>query len=292
MVTAANVPLIPSGMGRTEAELKSKTAAKEVTKDRSVLTKMLDKSRDEQYNVFMKMFLAQVKNQNPDNPMSTHEMTQSVMSFFSAAEQAQTNKLLKQGNDMRMKEQMATAKSYLNKDIVYEGNVVRFEGDAEEIQLMMPAEVKEAELVILDANQKQVKTIPLSIEPGKQTKTWDGTSDANAETKVAPGIYYTLVRAHNIREKNMEIPTILKGRVRQISYQEENGEFLLLVKDDIGVEVDDLISVRKPVSEEFVGLRKNMQEQIRQYEELTNILKGQFQSDASSFANSIPEYIG
>jgi flagellar basal-body rod modification protein FlgD len=291
MVTAANAPLIPGGNGNAELGHKSKAVTKEVAKDRSVLTKMLDKSRDEQYNVFMKMFLAQVKNQNPDNPMSTHEMTQSVMSFFSAAEQAQTNKLLKQGNDMRIKEQMATAKSYLNKDIVYEGKVMRFEGEAEEIQLMMPADIKEAELVILDANQKLVKTIPLNITPGKQITTWDGTSDTHDDIKVAPGIYYTLVRAHDGREKNIEIPTILKGRVRQISYQEEDGEFLLLVKDDIGVEVDDLISVRKPVSEELLGLSKNMQAKISQYEKLTDILKGQFQMEASNFSNSIPEYI-
>lgn len=291
MVTAANAPVMPMGKNQAELDQKGKAAAGAGVKDRSALTQMLEKSRDEQYNVFMKMFLAQVKNQNPDNPMSTHEMTQSVMSFFTAAEHAQTNKLLKQGNDMRMKEQMAAAKAYLNKDVMYEGDLVKFEGGAEEIQLMMPPEVKVAELVILDANQKKVKTIPLSLVPGRQTKLWDGTSDTDPTTKVPPGFYYTQVVAKDLREKNMEIPTILKGTVRQISYQEEDGEFLLLVNDSIGVEVDNLLNVRKPASPELLNLSKSMQDQARQYEELVRILREQPQMEASALSTSIPEYI-
>ena len=167
----------------------------------------------------------------------------------------------------------------------------KFEGSAEEIQLMMPPEVKMAELVILDANQKRVKTIPLSAVPGRQTKLWDGTSDVDPTTSVPSGIYYTQVVAQDLREKYMAIPTILKGTVRQISYQEEDGEFLLLVNDSIGVEVDNLLNVRKPVSPELLNLSKNMQDQAHQYEEVLRILREQSQVEASSFSTSIPEYI-
>lgn len=291
MVSALKSPALPLGSQKTDPLKTGKPIVQDVPKERSALTKMLEKSRDEQYNVFMKMFLAQVKNQNPDNPMSTHEMTQSVMSFFSAAEQAQTNKLLKNSNDMKVKEQMAAAKSYLNKEIVYEGDVMKFEGDPEDIQLMMPTDVKEAELVILDANLMRVKTIPLSPETGTQRHTWDGTSDQNPKKKVDPGIYYTKVMGIDKKEQNLDIPTILKGTVRQVSYQEDEGEFLLLVKDDIGVEVDNLISVRKPASQELMDLSKNMQEQIKQYTELTKLLKGGSIPEAPQGSTSVPDYI-
>lgn len=290
MVTAAKPTAMPMDTLKTESA-KMKATSSGGHKERSALTNMLDKSRDEQYNVFMKMFLAQVKNQNPDDPMSTHEMTQSVMSFFSSAEQAQTNKLLKQSNDMKVKEQMASAKSYLNKEIVYEGNVVKFEGDPESIQLTLPGGIKEAELVILDANLARVKTMRLTPEQGLKNLKWDGTSDRFPDHKVNQGMYYAKVMAVDTKGKDVDIPTVLRGTVKQVSYQDEQGDFLLLVKDDVGVELDNLISVRKPTSPELLGLSENMQEQIRHYEELTKFLKGQFQTEAASASTTIPDYI-
>lgn len=275
MVSSINTPAIPiATQQKTEA-----------MKDKSALGRMLEKSRDEQYNVFMKMFLAQVKNQNPDNPMSTHEMTQSVMSFFSAAEQAQTNKLLKQGNEFKVKEQMAAAKTYLNKEIVYEGNVLDFDGNPEEIQLTMPGNVKEAELVILDENLKRVKTFPLDTQAGTKKFTWDGLNDQNE--MALKGIYYSKVMAVDPQDGTVDIPTILKGTVKQISYEDESGEFLLLVKDKIGVDVENIINVRKPASPEILDLSKTMQEQIKQYEELTKLLRSQLPPEHSS--TSTPE---
>lgn len=285
MVASVRPPIMA-----TSSIAADKLGSPEGGKERSALTRMLEKSRDEQYNVFMKMFLAQVKNQNPDNPMSTHEMTQSVMSFFSAAEQAQTNKLLKQSNDMRLKEQMASAKSYLNKEIIYEGNVIKFEGNSEDIQLVVPENVQEAELVILDANLQRVKTLPLTIEPGTKTVKWTGDSDLIPDKEVPHGIYYTKVMAIDSKQKVVEIPTILKGTVRQVSYQDDDGDFLLLVQDDIGVEISDLISVRKPASRELLELGQNMKEQIKQYEKLGKLLEDQFHTGQPASESTTPDY--
>ncbi len=263
------------------------TVAPEKTKERSALSRMLEKSRDEQYNVFMKMFLAQVKNQNPDNPMSTHEMTQSVMSFFSAAEQAQTNKLLKQGNDMKIKEQMSAAKTYLNKEIIYEDDRLVFKGQPEEISLIMPGGVTEAELIILDENLNRVKTFPLDpAQLGKKTFTWDGLNDE--ENPVHQGIYHTKVLALDTRNQVIDIPTVFKGRVQQIAYQDDSGDFLLLVDDSVGVALEDVLSVSKPASQDIVGLTKTMQEQIKQYEELSKLIKSQIPSEPKE--TPIPDY--
>ena len=261
--------------------------ATEKTKDRSALSRMLEKSRDEQYNVFMKMFLAQVKNQNPDNPMSTHEMTQSVMSFFSAAEQAQTNKLLKHGNDMKVKEQMAAAKTYLNKEIVYEDDRLVFNGQPEDISLIMPGGVVEAELVVLDQQLNRVKTFPLDPSKiGKQTFSWDGLNDN--EMPAGHGIYHTKVLAVDSKKQIVEIPTAFKGRVQQIAYQDDSGDFLLLVNDSVGVGLDDVLSVSKPASQDIIGLTKTMQEQIKQYEELNKLIKSQIPPEPTS--TPIPDY--
>ncbi|WP_010298876.1 flagellar hook assembly protein FlgD [Candidatus Odyssella thessalonicensis] len=290
MVTPVNTSIMPPPPVKAEQNKEAKGAAQEEIKDRSALTRMLEKNRDEQYNVFMKMFLAQVKNQNPDDPMSTHEMTQTVMSFFSAAEQAQTNKLLKQSNDMRLKEQMAAAKSYLNKEILYESKVIKFEGNAEEIQLIMPPGVKEAELQIYDADSTLIKTVPLATQPGSKTITWSGNSDINPDGIVPTGLYRTTVKAIDDKGEKIEIATALKGTVRQITY-DEDGEFLLLVKDDLGVEFEDVLRVRKPASQELLGLSQTMRDQIKHYEELNQLLKSQLPLESATELASIPSYL-
>lgn len=289
MVTPINTSIMPPPI-KADQNKEAKGAAQEEVKDRSALTRMLEKNRDEQYNVFMKMFLAQVKNQNPDDPMSTHEMTQTVMSFFSAAEQAQTNKLLKQSNDMRLKEQMAAAKSYLNKEILYESKVIKFEGNAEEIQLIMPPGVKEAELQIHDTDSSLIKTVPLTTQPGSKTITWSGNSDTNPDGIVPNGLYRTTVKAIDDKGEKVEIATALKGTVRQITY-DEDGEFLLMVKDDVGVEFEEVLRVRKPASQELLGLSQTMRDQIKHYEELNQLLKSQLPLESATELASIPSYL-
>lgn len=246
-------------------------AANAVLKERSGLTRMLDKGRDEQYNVFMKMFLAQVKNQSIDNPMSTHEMTQSVMSFFQTAEQAQTNKLLKQGNDLKVREQLSMAKSYLNKTVEYEGDTLGFEGKSEKIRFHMPADIEKAELRIHDDKGKLIMSYPLKTMPGEAVFQWDGNNDVFSYEKVPNGQYIVGIVALDKTKQAVDIPTILSGQVRQIRYEDEHDEFLLMV-NDTPVELSDVLSVSKNQSTEFIELGKK-------YEEVVNLLKKQYQQE-------------
>lgn len=249
----------------------SPMAEQEAVKTKSAFARMMEKSPEQQYNIFMKMFLAQVQNQSIDNPMSTHEMTQSVMSFFQTSEMTQTNKLLKQGNDIKLQEQVSTAKSYLNKDVEYEGDVLTFNGKPERIRFDIPPNIKQAHLVICDANGKPIKNYPLAKAPGEAVIEWDGTSDAHPNKKVDNGQYIAVIHALNEEDKVVPVPTILKGKVREISYEDEYNEFVLRV-NDTAVGLSDILSVSKSSNSDLMELNKNLQEQIIQTESLTKLL--------------------
>lgn len=253
---------------------------------KSALSQMLEKNQESQYNIFMKMFLAQVKHQSPDNPMSTHEMTQSVMSFMQAAEHTQTNKLLKQGNDLKLKEQISTARGYLNKEIDYNGDVIGFEGTPQKIQFQIPTNLEKASLEIIDINTKAVvKTIDGSTRPGKQIFNWAGEMNGT-DIKAQPGMYIVKVTGIDKAQQTIPIETVLQGRVREIAFDDEENEHFLIVNNNVAIHMRDVISERKVESSDFANLNQKLDAQIRQYEELNKLLRKKFDVE-----EPIPELI-
>lgn len=259
------------------------------SKGPSALSRMMEKNMDTQYNTFMKMFVAQVKNQSIDNPMSTHEMTQSVMSFLNASESMQTNKLLKQGNDMKVKEQVSTARGYLNKEIEYDGDVIGFDGATpQKIQFQVPANQEKVTLRIFDTtNPNNVKEVSVDLKPGKKFIIWDGSMDGT-EGKAAAGQYVVNVVGVNKAKEETLISTVLQGRVEAIHYEEDEHEHLLVV-NGIPVAMSDVVSERKIQSTDFSELNKKLDSQIRQYEDLNKLLRKKFDMEEPVLEDGMPD---
>lgn len=247
-------------------------AAQDTFKPRSSFDRMVDKSPEEQYNIFIKLLVTQVQNQSIDDPMSTHEMTQSTLSFYQTAEMVQTNKLLKHGNDLKLQEQVSMAKSYLNKDVEYEGDVLTFNGKAEKVRFDMPPNIKQAHLIICDAAGRPFKNYPLTLEPGEAVVEWDGSSDAHPDKQVPNGQYMVKIHAVDKEDGVVPIPTILKGKVREINYENDHNEFVLRV-NDTAVGLSDILTVSKSSNEELIDLNNKLQEQLAQTKLLTKLLE-------------------
>ena len=267
---------IPVGKNQLSADPKAQNAGK------SALSRMIEKNQDSQYNIFMKMFLAQVKHQSVDNPMSTHEMTQSVMSFMQAAEHTQTNKLLKQGNDLKLKEQISLARGYENKDVDYHGDVIGYEGTSQKIQFQIPTNLEKVTLEIIDvANEKIIKSVALGVKPGKMDFKWDGEMDGG-DLKAQPGQYIVRVTGIDKAQQTIPMETTLQGRVRGITFDEDENEHFLVINNDVVINMNDVISERKIESTNFATLNERLDAQIRQYEELNKLLRKKFEIEAPS----------
>lgn len=246
---------------------------------KSALSRMIEKNQETQYNIFLKMFLAQVKHQSVDNPMSTHEMTQSVMSFMQAAEHTQTNKLLKQANDMKVKEQISMARGYLNKEVDYLGDVIGFEGGPQKIAYEIPENIKGAQLQIIDAKTDTiVYQKDLEVKAGKYNTTWAGEMMDRAKT-AEPGQYIVHIAALDKADTKLSLDTTLQGRVRGITFDEEENEHFLVVNNDVVIRMNDVISERKVASKDYLNLSEKLDNQIRHYEELTKLIGEKFNID-------------
>lgn len=249
-------------------------------KEKAALSKVLDKSREDQLKVFEKMFLAQVQHQDPLNPMSTNDLTQNIMTFHSAAQQSRMNELLEQINENHIKSQAVAAKSYLNKEVEYQGREFTYEGGSETISFIMPDNIQEAQLAIVDANGAGVTAFPISTDAGAKTFSWDGSVNGRSDLKVPAGQYQVAVLAKNKEDKAIDVPVTFKGVVREIGYHDAASEFALLVKNT-PIEMSNISSVRKAPASELISISQGVQEQIKRYDELSGYLKDKLESKPS-----------
>ncbi|WP_032112593.1 flagellar hook assembly protein FlgD [Candidatus Paracaedibacter symbiosus] len=258
-------------------------------KEKSGMSKILDQTREEQMKVFEKIFLAQVQHpQDPLNPPSNESLTQNIMMFHSSAQQSRMNELLEQINTNHIKAQGIAAKSYLNKEVEYQGNEFSYEGGEENIAFLMPDNIKEAKLAIVDPTGAGVTSIPISVEPGAKIFKWDGSIHGRPEIKVPQGQYKAAVIAHTKDDNKVEVPLTFKGVVRKVGYHDASSEFALLVRNT-PIEMSDVATVSKPASPELISMTEGVQEQIKRYNELSGYLKNRL--DQKVEANQLKESV-
>lgn len=239
------------------------------TKNMSALSKMVDKGREEQFDVFLKMFLTQVQNQDPTNPMNSNEMTQNIMMFLSAAEQAKGNELLEKIHQGQQAAVNSQARSYLNKEVEYEGDVFAFDGyTPHRIRWNMPEEIQSASLVIYRADGMPIEQTPIDVA-GANAFVWDG-GHMLQEGGFPPGQYLTRIIAYDAAGEEREVPTIHEGRVERVHYTEDQQT--LLSVGGAMVPMEYIISTKKLPSHEILELSEQLKSQLQSYESVTELL--------------------
>lgn len=268
-------------MSLTTPELMAaKTAVNPKKHDpKSGISKMLEKNHAEQINSFEKIFLAQMTHQDPLNPMDNNEFASSIMMFHSTAQQSKMNEHLEQINLNHMKAQTAAAKSYLNKEVEYQGDEFTFEGDEEKFNFTMPDNVDQAQLAIIDAAGKGVTAFPLATEVGLKNFTWNGSLQDRPDIKMPSGQYHAKVIAQTKEGQAIEVPITFSGVVRKIGFHEEASEFALLVKNT-PIEISDMTTVSKPASSALTSISQK-------YDALAAYLKEKL--DTPVLASEVPE---
>ncbi len=242
-------------------------------KDKSALGKMMSKDLDEQFNVFMKMFITQLQNQDPTEPMDGTQMTNNLLMFFTAAEQAKTNFHLEKLNHTNETEQLVAAKSYLNKEVTYEGNELTFDGQPQPITVDIPKGAQNTQVMIFDpATNKRLKTIDLGNQAGTKTVIWDGSQDGDGAEKVTAGQYLIKVQAEKDKNTWYDITPRMKGTVTAIDYLDDR-EFVYYV-NQTPVRFENIQQVRKPTRDGSISeLKESLQQQIHSIDNLKSLVE-------------------
>lgn len=211
------------------------------TKDPYAQTKKKKMDKD----AFMKMFMTQLKYQDPTSPVDNDKMAQQMAMFTQIEQSVTTNKylekMLAQSDDRSQ-----LAYSMIGKTVgADKASLFHDKMTTTEFQFDLPKEASTLKVNILDETGEVVKAIDLEGRPeGKVSARWDGsTSDGQVAIS---GRYFYQIEATDEAGKAIPVDTKLEGRVSGIT--RSGGEVFLLVGDQ-KVNMNEVNTVRESVAE-------------------------------------------
>lgn len=198
----------------TQEEFLEKLA--EQTKEKRVPKNKLDKDD------FLKLFVTQLKNQDPMNPDDGAEMAAKLAQFNSLEQLMNVNKSL---------EKMATAEStnrsmmlsgFIGKEIQVDGGRTRLADDlTTDSKFEIARGAKNATLQVRDTSGTLIKEQDLgSLTPGQHKLEWDGTNRSG--DKAPNGIYTYAIMA--LDSEGKDIPVSLSSSVKVMGVDIGDGE--------------------------------------------------------------------
>lgn len=195
-------------------------------------------------NEFLQLFVAQLKYQDPLEPMQNSDLT-SQTSQFSMVEQLvkigeNTAKLVDGGSSSTDMNELFSAAGFIGKMVEFEGNSIVFDGEAALINFNLEAGSYRTEILVYDSSGNVVNTVDAGALPaGRSSIAWNGLN-TEGET-VTAGQYNFIVNAYDVNGGVVSSTTYGNGYVSGVS--QENGK---IVFDLFGSEIDadKIISVR------------------------------------------------
>lgn len=194
-------------------------------------------------DAFLKMFMAQVTNQNPLDPMDNTEFT-AQLATFSQLEQLQSIASgIEKLTDLDRAMKQTNALAYLGKEVVMEGDVLPVaEGHVGSVGYTLASDADEVQATITDASGEVVAQLDLGqLDAGVHEFTWDGQDSYG--NQVPDGTYQVTLSAHDSMGGAVAISDMTTtGLVTGYQLDSEGNPYLLIGKSALSI--SDVISVR------------------------------------------------
>ncbi len=172
-------------------------------------------------DAFLQMLVAQLKNQDPLNPMDGTAFV-AQLAQFSSLEQLQ-NLNTAMGSLPAYFDTFANAQmsNLIGKEAVAEGNVIKVSGSSAKIGYRLPSDIQSGEIKIYNAGGVLVDTLKIgSQRGGLQNTTWNCSGQA-------AGDYTFEVAAEDKNGKDVPVDKLISGTVSGVTYQ--NGVPYLII---------------------------------------------------------------
>lgn len=174
---------------------------------------------------FLKLLVAQMKNQDPLNPLDNAQVTSQMAQINTVTGINNLNetvtKLLEQFGSL----QALQAAQLAGRDVLVNGNRLNLDADGAFGAVELQGDAAAVKVEIRDANGLLVRTLDLGPRAaGTSRFEWDGRSDAGAAA--APGTY-TIAALAGTAGKETAVNTLTAARVEGV--RNENGALQLLL---------------------------------------------------------------
>ena len=180
---------------------------------------------------FMKLLLAQLKNQDPLKPMDGTDFAAQLAQFSSLEQLSNLNTELKSQSVNQMTLGYAQSAGMIGKEVVADsGNTVTVSGPSTALNYRLSADAQDITISIMDKNGQLVKTLTESSQKtGMNKVTWDSSG-------IESGDYTYQVVAKNASGELVSADTMTTGLVTAVHFRSNqilatvNGQEVALSK--------------------------------------------------------------
>ena len=191
---------------------------------------------------FLKMFLAQLSNQDPLNPMEGSEFSAQLAQFSSLEQLFAVNQNLESMQSSQDQSAYLQALDLIGKEIVAAGDMLSLEQGKTSMGGFALDEAANCTAVITDPDGYPIRKISLGVlEAGQQAVEWDGRDEAGIMQE--PGAYGFQITAVNMSDQILPVETRITGQVSRINL--EGGSPVLYV-GEIPLNLSQILDIRVP----------------------------------------------
>ena len=197
---------------------------------------------------FFKLMLAQMKNQDPTNPMQSHETAAHLAQFSSLEQLHNVNTNLAQLTKAQEPNAKFQVLNLIGKEINSDSaQINHIEGDAShDIKFNLLGDASEVELLVRDLDGNKMKEFKVTnLKKGSNKITWNATNEAGE--KVIQGRYDVVIKAKDSYGKGVGAETKVQGRITGVNYTAQ-GPMIL-----VGNQTITLAEIQKIVDPSIAG---------------------------------------
>lgn len=194
---------------------------------------------------FLTLFVAQLRNQDPLNPLDSTEFTSQLAQYSSLEQLLNINGNLESLKTSQEQDHRLQALDFLGKEVVADGDMLFLEPNQMSEGKFSLTTKANCAAFILDANGNLVKSIPLGIlESGQHQFQWDGL-DASGN-KMDRGIYRFEITALAEDGTILPVTTQITGKVTGVNLESESPVLFL---GDIPLYLSQVREIKAPESD-------------------------------------------
>lgn len=219
----------------TEQEFFEKLA--EQTKQKRDVKKEMNKDD------FLKLFVAQLQNQDPLNPDDGTEMASKLAQFNGLEQMMNMNKTMEDMVKSQNLGRNLQLVNYVGKEITVDGGRVKLkQGTPSSAAFIVEKPATRTSMTIRDSTGMVVSERELGpLDVGTHPFKWDGKNDAG--NGLADGLYHFSIYARDIDGNQIPIPITSKTKISGVDIQSETGDLFT----DLGpIKFADIRSVGNP----------------------------------------------
>lgn len=179
-------------------------------------------------DAFMKLMLAQMKNQDPTNPLKSHEMAAQLAQFSGLEQMQNMNTTLEEIKKGQKPAETYQALNFIGKSVAGDSaKIVRGKGDREhDFNFVLPEDAKEINIQVKNDQGEVVRKFRLSDQKkGENVFTWNGKDERDLISRM--GEYTFSIEAKNAMGKKLNVKTDFDGIITGVNYTPE-GPILLV----------------------------------------------------------------